>query len=328
MKPVPAKYQSQKKMNVLVVAAAIMPSVVIGVLRPMLSMERSGRLRWRLTFEEGWTVEDIRWADVVVFCRNQSGDAYAAALVARHEGKKVIFEIDDNFFEIPLNTSLGKRHRDPAALHTTRRLFELAHVTRVYNPEMARLARSFGAEVQQSNAYFDHSLTRSVYPKRGQRVRIAFASGRSPDAMLDVALEEALDDIIDAYPDQVEVHYWRPPGRILSRRAQVVVNSGTADYNHFIRMFYGGGYDIGLAPLLDSRFYRSKTNSKYREYGGCGIAGVYSAVSPYTECVVDERTGLLVDNSRESWRGAISRLIEDEALRSQIKDRADRKSVV
>lgn len=308
--------------KVLVIATSLIPSVTIGILRPMLSLERAGSVNWRLAFEGRWTIGDIRWADVVVFCRNQSVDAYTAALVARHEGKKVIFEIDDNFFEMPLNTAMGRRHRDPSSLHTTRRLFELANITRVYNAEMARLAHGFGAEVHHTNVYFDEALVKSVAVQKSEKIRIAFASGRSPDPMLDVALEEALDDVISAHPNDIEIHYWRKPGRLLRNRPQVVQNRGTANYNRFISRFYSAGYDIGLAPLLKTAFYQSKTNSKYREYGGCGIAGIYSRASPYTECVAHEHTGLVVENTRDSWRAALLRLIEDDELRERIKRNA------
>jgi glycosyltransferase involved in cell wall biosynthesis len=45
-------------------------------------------------------------------------------------------------------------------------------------------------------------------------------------------------------------------------------------------------------------------------------------VPPYVDCVVNEATGLLVDNSVEAWIGALERLIEDQPLREAIKRRA------
>lgn len=310
-------------LNILVIAASLAPSVSIGILRPMLSLERAGAIKWRLLLEKSWSINDIRAADVVVFCRNQSIDAYLAVLLAKHEGKKVIYEVDDNFFEMPINTSLGKDHRQPTLLHTMRRMLELADVTRVYNGKMAELAHSFGANVHHSRVYFDESLIKNITRKKSpDKVRIAFASGRSPDPLVEQALEEALSDIIQAHPENVEIHFWRSPSSLLKGRPQVVVNPGIADYDEFIRKFYASGYDIGLAPLLNTSFYRSKTNSKYREYGGCGVAGIYSNSSTYTECVEDEKTGLIVDNSREGWRAAILRLVENKELRRSISENA------
>ncbi|MBN7777454.1 glycosyltransferase [Nitratireductor aquimarinus] len=285
----------------------------------MLSLERAGVLRWRLLQEHSWDLNDIRGADVVIFCRNQSVDAYSAVLLAKHEGKKIIYEVDDNFFEIPLNTSLAEIHRRPIFLHTMRRFFELADVTRVYSAKMADLALSFGAKVHHTKAYFDDSIIKDVPIERSSdKIRIAFASGRSPDPLTEQALEQAIIDIIKTHPKKVEVHYWRSPSSLLRGYPQVKVNAGTADYNNFIRKFYASGYDIGLAPLLDTVFYQSKTNSKYREYGGCGVAGVYSNVAPYTDCVKSDLNGIIVDNTYIGWRNAILKLVENESLRQSI----------
>lgn len=309
--------------QVLVIAPALIPSVTIGILRPMLTLERAGVLRWRLCFDHDWTVSDIRRADVVVFCRNQSESSLVAMLTAKHEGKKVVYEIDDNFFEIPIDSAVGRQHRQPALLHTVRRMFEMADVTRVYNSRMADLAASFGARVHFTRVYFDASLIAGRNPKRSsEKIRIAFATGRSADVRLELSLEQALVDVIAKYPDRVEIHYWRAPGEILRGRKQVKLNQGVSDYDKFIRSFFDEGYDIGLAPLLSTPFYESKTNTKFREYGACGVAGVYSRAAPYFDCVIDGGTGLVVENTRDGWRDGILRLIENDDLRRAIAAKA------
>jgi len=69
-------------------------------------------------------------------------------------------------------------------------------------------------------------------------------------------------------------------------------------------------------------FYRSKTNNKFREYGASGIAGIYSNNDVYSRCVENEVSGLLVANNADNWYDAIERMIEDEALRTRIQQRA------
>ena len=306
--------------QVLVIAPAVIPSVVIGVLRPLRSLELDGSVSLCVRLDGNWRVDDIRAADVVVFCRNQSSEAYWALLMAKAEGKRVIYEIDDNFFAIPVTSAIGRHHRHPAHLHTTRRLFELADLVRVYTGPMVELAESFGASVDRVRGYFDHAIIEDLKrePRRDGRIRIALATARSPDPELESSLERAIGDIIDQLGDGIEVHFWRKPSAWLAERRQVVINPVIPDYERFIRSFHARAFDIGLAPLLGTTFHASKTNNKFREYGACCVAGIYSAATPYRECITDGRTGLIVDNCREAWREAMSRLIGDGALRRRI----------
>jgi hypothetical protein len=96
----------------------------------------------------------------------------------------------------------------------------------------------------------------------------------------------------------------------------------TSSYDKFLRQFSEAGFDIGLAPLRNDIFHLSKTNNKFREYGACRIAGIYSDVDVYSSCITHGETGLLVSNDPDSWYKAIAQLIEDRDLRDRIKNQA------
>jgi len=82
--------------------------------------------------------------------------------------------------------------------------------------------------------------------------------------------------------------------------------------------------DILVAPLDSSRTSMSKCPNKYLEYSIAGAAGVYSDTPPYSQMIVDGRTGLLVGDDEASWSAAIERLIEDAPLRQSIAAAARR----
>ena len=134
----------------------------------------------------------------------------------------------------------------------------------------------------------------------------------------------ALQRVLTRYAGRVEVHFWgcRPPGlSALPGRAGVCYHPIIRDYDRFLRCFSRGGFDIGLAPLHNDLFHRSKTNNKFREYAACRIAGIYSNVNVYSDCVREGETGLLVENNEEAWHDALVRLVESAALRSAIQSR-------
>jgi hypothetical protein len=87
-----------------------------------------------------------------------------------------------------------------------------------------------------------------------------------------------------------------------------------------MQTMYQQGYDIGLAPMKNDIFYRSKTNNKFREFGACWIAGIYSTSEVYTNCVEHGKTGLLVLNEEGEWYQAIRTLILDADLRRSIQN--------
>lgn len=86
---------------------------------------------------------------------------------------------------------------------------------------------------------------------------------------------------------------------------------GVADYRAFLEFKASRGWDVGLAPLDDNEFTRAKTNNKYREYGALGIAGIYSDVKPYRDCVTHGVDGLLVANESSAWFRALLQLAAD-----------------
>lgn len=78
----------------------------------------------------------------------------------------------------------------------------------------------------------------------------------------------------------------------------------------------GQGIDIALAPLVDDRFNRGKSNLKYLEHSALGIAGVYQDVESYKD-VRHGNTGLKATTETE-WYDCIAELIKDSGKRKKL----------
>lgn len=93
-----------------------------------------------------------------------------------------------------------------------------------------------------------------------------------------------------------------------------------------IRYYSTIDFDIGLAPIEDTLFTRSKSYIKALEYGALGIPVIASDVGPYREYVDDGVTGFLV-RKESQWIDRMQLLIEDRDLREQMGAAARQKAI-
>lgn len=75
--------------------------------------------------------------------------------------------------------------------------------------------------------------------------------------------------------------------------------------------------DVGLMPLEDIEFARGKCALKALQYSGVGVPAVVSDVGVNREAVIDGETGYVV-RTDEQWLEALTRLLEDRAMRLQM----------
>jgi glycosyltransferase involved in cell wall biosynthesis len=81
--------------------------------------------------------------------------------------------------------------------------------------------------------------------------------------------------------------------------------------------------DIGCCSVADNRFNRAKSIIKALEYGARGRTAVVATPTLYREIVRPNDTGYLAETADE-WEAALSRLIEDAALRRALARRLGR----
>lgn len=310
---------SLRRPRVLAVLPAFIPSTVLTVVKPLTGLHAAGLIDADITLEPWLSGPQLKRADVVVFSRNTRPHALDAALAAR---KPFIYDIDDDLFDIPpeYGSALAAREREGLE-----RYLASADLVRAYSEPLAARVRRLNPRACRVDCAVDWGLLpRSPPPRAPSKVRVVYATSRWREDALASLFAEDVGRLLDAYAGRLEVFFWgyHPPE--LRGRAGVRLLEFTPNYDRFFRAFARAGFDIGLAPLLDDRFHRSKCNNKFREFAACRIAGVYSDVEVYSDCVEDGRTGLLVSGERGSWFEAVSRLIEDAGLRRSIQEEAFR----
>jgi glycosyltransferase involved in cell wall biosynthesis len=76
-----------------------------------------------------------------------------------------------------------------------------------------------------------------------------------------------------------------------------------------------------VCPLLETSFNLAKPCLKPLEAAMLGLPVIASRVGAYAEDLVHEETALLVENTPEAWLAALTRLVEDAALRAHLSAR-------
>ncbi|MGE0824079.1 MAG: glycosyltransferase [Candidatus Binatia bacterium] len=311
------------KPHVVAILPQLMPSTTLTVVKPLLGLYKTGHITADIALEGYASARHLDEADVFVFSRN-SDPAYRSFLEAVIACRKpFIYDIDDNLFELPAAYRPTQVQDVEARQELFSEYLRAASLVQVYSRPMLERVQALNPRAVLTDALIDWGLIPTSPPRRDpERVRVVYATSRVQHDELAGLFLEDIRKILSLYPHSVELYCWgyHPPE--LRDLPTVRFLKYIDNYDKFFHRFARAGFDIGLAPLRDEIFYRSKTNNKFREYAACRIAGVYSNVEVYGSCVEHERSGLLVANVPGAWFDAIARLIGDQILRARIQEQA------
>jgi glycosyltransferase involved in cell wall biosynthesis len=97
--------------------------------------------------------------------------------------------------------------------------------------------------------------------------------------------------------------------------------TGGVPYEQYPKKLVFCNFDIGIAPLTDSKFNQCKSNIKWLEYSAIKIPTVASDVYPYAKAIEQCSTGFLC-KTEEEWYRSLKLLIDDKELRTQMGEEA------
>jgi glycosyltransferase involved in cell wall biosynthesis len=315
----------ENNQNQQVKVLAIIPGLInvfyIEIINPFLNLQKQGKISFYLSFTGSVKLSEIEDCDLVVFSRATDANEAAVLDCVMKSKKPFLYLVDDNFFEISLETNVGKYHRNAARLHFHKRFIQNASLVRAMSPAMESQLSLFNKNVVLRNCYFEFESIKGLIKKTDKKIKIVYATSRSGYDFLQYVFLNALKKILKLYPNNVEAYFWGPLPKDpdLLHLTNLKHLPFVSNYHSYLKLFYEFGFDIGLAPLKNDIFHNSKTNNKYREYGACGIAGIYSEGELYGKYIRNNVNGILVKNNSDDWFNAIQSLVQDKALRDNIK---------
>lgn len=252
------------------------------------------------------------WVDELdVIVGQRIGGSVGSRLWQAWRGRaRLVYEIDDNVFapDTPLDGVTGRigdgvREAAAGADLVVVSTEPLADVMRGINPNVVVLPNRVHADL----------LT--VERPRRERVTVGWAGGISHTRDMQ-SIAGPLRRFLDRNPT-VDMHFigvdYSP---MLGRpHRHTPWSANVWDY------YASVDFDIGIAPLVSSRFNDCKSHIKALEYAALGIPVVASDEPPYRDFVVDGVTGFLVRHDHE-WGRRLYQLVCDEQMRAEMGAKA------
>lgn len=249
-----------------------------------------------------------------------SGVAVNAVTLVHHwwrelaRDAKLVYELDDDPFEIESHNPQYQHYANPASHDSISFCLQVANLVTVSTPMLAERMRTINPNVVVLHNRIDESVLTMQRPKQ-DKLTIGWAGSFSH--LQDIKeCAYGLRKILDRNPG-VEAHFIGSDfQRLIGRPVRFTpwcVN--TMDYYKLI------DFDIGLAPLLPTRFAETKSHIKALEYAALGIPVIASDTAPYRDFVIDGVTGFLVRQDHE-WAARLRELINDEAMREEMGAKA------
>jgi GT2 family glycosyltransferase/glycosyltransferase involved in cell wall biosynthesis len=267
-------------------------------------------------------------ADIFVTQRYAVPDVDAADALVRHCREHeipLLYDLDDDLLHIPREHPDAKQLRPRA--RTVTRMMKGASAVWVSTPALAEALKDQRRDVRVVPNGLDErlwsALSQPVPPRQGP-VRILIMGTATHDG--DFALvERALDQVKTVFTEHVAIDLIGVSTRgdlpAWVNRPSVTPNA-SASYPGFVNWITQQHWDIGIAPLADTPFNRSKSAIKTLDYAAIGLPMLASDRLVYRGSPADGPGGWLVPDGEEAWFVAISRLIRSTALRRQLADGA------
>lgn len=227
-------------------------------------------------------------------------------------GRKLIYEIDDDLFNVDPSSSAYAFFNQKGIRQNLRDCASVASRVIVSTEPLAEIMRQFNDDVVVCpNAIPAWLLDED--PLRHNNEKITIGWGGSPTHNMDF---DIVGGHIRRVIDQNPITEFHAIGTDYA--AKMRIPHGRSRFTPWIpdvpSFFRAIDYHIGIAPLKNHVFNRSKSHIKALECAALGIPIIASDVEPYRNFVVHGVTGFLVRSDHE-WGSYLRDLINDSDMR-------------
>jgi GT2 family glycosyltransferase/glycosyltransferase involved in cell wall biosynthesis len=315
-------------------AKGFVGSAYIRVLQPLTHPS----LKEKLAFTTG-SVSDVyaNPPDAVVVQRiaiSEEEEAHRLVHFCNANGIKLIYEVDDDLFEIGSSGSSHPEAEKYAKWIRGAKILALnADLVTVSSNNLKAKLSNLNKNIQVlpnalDEQFWQVSSARIPTGKESEeQIGILYMGTKTHNQDLEI-IREALSRIKKKYQNRVRFDIVGVSSDKLDGKLFNVINipPETSEYPEFVRWMLrnASSWTIGLAPLVQTSFNECKSYIKYLDYSGSGLASICSNITPYRDVVANWQNGVLAENTTQGWYDALERLMEDPALRTTLRQNAYR----
>jgi hypothetical protein len=280
----------------------------------------------------------LDFPDTVVFSRTYGIDPIPLMRKWKQMGKKVVYEIDDDLWNVNPDNPSANVSTDMKEQYET--MIKEADLVTTTTPYLAKLIKKKNKNVAICPNAVDFDLFEERL-HRGDELRIAYTGAASHWDDLSI-ISEAIIQLQKKYKflfivigmtgsplpsDLWEYKQMMRMGLQPERKKYFEKALKWADSMKGINwqhepfwspMLYPErlkqvDFDIGVAPLHDNKFNHSKSCIKFYEYASVGAVTLASDVLPY-----NKEVGYCAKNTTKDWYKKLEKLIVDKQFRSKL----------
>ena len=256
------------------------------------------------------SLADMYCYDMIVFQRHFEDKVKPLWDAAKDSGVIMVYETDDDFFNIrPINPAfkfIGNNEKQ-----NVRNFMKMADAVVVSTAHLKEQMKCYN-----KNIYHVPNMIEINKGFIGQRlydpsqIRIVYAGG--PSHVDDFrGMEASIIKLLDDFGDKIQITFmgWVPECLKVETRIKKIPWLPVGEY---LRVVASIQPHIGICPLEENIFNRSKSNMKWLEYTAVGAVTVASNVLPYQEVITTGVNGVLVDGQRtRDWYHALGTLVNN-----------------
>lgn len=281
-------------------------------------------------------------ADIVVWHPMYYENSFEFYLEMQHKHQKpFVVEVDDNYVDVPpWNEAYHSFRNGSSFRRVSLDCMRNADAITVTTPHLGELYTAFNDNVYVIENSLDFKGDRKfvgwdkVSVRKHKGTRLGWIGGRAhfDDLMM---VSPVLRKILEKHPDVTLVlinSAIKDSCKALGKEypfeglSNVHYADRSVPINRYAAFMASFGFDIGIAPLVDCNFNRSKSNLRWLEYSALGIPTIATDISHFSQSITPFHDGILIkDNDLTKWQEAIELLIVDKNLREAIGHRANKR---